>query len=71
MKIIYVRLLDEGTTVYRPVPATFIKNETYRLGLPKDHYSTDENWEFPTGGIVRVEKKILNGIEELVAVSLD
>jgi hypothetical protein len=32
MTLVYVRLLDEGTTVYRPVTATQEADGTYVLG---------------------------------------
>ena len=53
---IYVRLLDEGTDVWRPVQAEPVGNKSYRiLSAPPD--SEDERWEFCSGDVVRCEKK--------------
>nr|WP_294795503.1 hypothetical protein [uncultured Mucilaginibacter sp.] len=50
--IIYVRLLDEGTEVYRPVDALHIGDMRYQI-LGHDIYDlNDEKWEFPPGSCV-------------------
>ena len=51
--IVYVRLLDEGTDVWRPVDAQRIGATTYRLSdTPTPE---DEVWSFQPGDIVVVE----------------
>jgi len=65
---IYVYLLDEGTDVWRPVESERVSDGLYRLiGEPPND---TENWEFPTGSIVRVENRELSGGMALVAVAL-
>ena len=64
---IYVRLLDEGTDVWRPVDAMRVSDGLYRLvGTHVDA----EKWEFPSGNIVRVEKRKLSSGSEVVAAEL-
>ena len=68
-KIIYVQLLGEGTTVYRPVPAVEIDENVYLLKGEEIFDPDDEEWEFLPGTKVRVEQKDLEGEKVLVAVS--
>jgi hypothetical protein len=69
---VYVRLLDEGTDVWRPVAATALADGKYILSdaLPMP---ADEHWEFPPGSHVAAEEKTFEGKTqvELVAVRLD
>ena len=65
---IYVALLDEGTSVWRPVPARKVGEATYEILRPADYDADDETWEFPPGSTVICEKKKLNGGEVLAAV---
>jgi len=66
-KLVYVRLLDEGTDVYRPVSALLISEDEYLL-LGEDIYDPeDEHWEFPPGARVRVNRKNVSG--ELILVA--
>ena len=67
MENIYVRLLDEGTVVYRPVPATKISYNLYKLEGSKI-YDPDENWEFTPNTLVLVEEINLQGEDVLIAV---
>jgi hypothetical protein len=67
--VIYVRLLDEGTTVYRPASAFAEGQGAFRLVATEGYDSEDEHWEFPPGAIVRGELRVLNGSEVLVAVA--
>ncbi len=66
---IFVRLLGEGTTVYRPTSAARVGPDSVRLGMPKDYDPEDEDWEFKPGSIVRTERRVLHGREVQVAVS--
>ena len=68
-QIIYISLLDEGTSVYRPVMAEKISKDIYKI--KSDFYdSKDEDWEFLPGSLVCVELKELSGQEVLVATKL-
>jgi hypothetical protein len=66
---VYVRLLGEGTTVFRPSPAEFLAPDKVRLVAPPDYDPEDEDWEFKPGSVVRVEQRQLEGSEALVAVA--
>jgi hypothetical protein len=59
--IVYIKLLDEGTIVYRPVPAFRIDSNIYQINGNEFYNPDDENWEFIPGTIVNVEPKILSG----------
>ncbi len=66
---VFVRLLDEGTDVWRPVPARRLSETTYRLSdapIPED-----EVWSFQPGDIVVAEHRMKNGTpsHELVAIA--
>jgi len=64
---IYVRLLDEGVDVWRPVRARDLGNGRFRIDpsvVPDD----SETWEFPPGGVVVAEMKELSDGVFLVAV---
>ena len=54
MVAIYMPLLDEGVETWRPVDATPLSGDTYRVdsALPDD-----EEWAFPPGAIVRCEQR--------------
>jgi hypothetical protein len=65
---VYVKLLDEGTDVWRPVPAEDLGQRRYRL-LPTDTYDPeDEAWEFPPGTVATCEARQLSDGVYLVAV---
>ncbi len=67
MVTIYMPLLDEGTDVWRPVDATALKRDVYKVGGQMDK---DEIWAFMPGTIVRCESKVLNnGEAKLIAVA--
>ncbi len=67
-EIIYVRLLDEGVDVFRPVPAERIGEFVYKLNGYDFHDPDDEIWEFLPGTTVVIEERILSGERSLVAV---
>ena len=69
-KRVYVKLVGEGTVVYRPASATAESADAWRLTAPDDYEPEDERWEFPPGSLVRVEPRTLEGTEVLVVVSL-
>ena len=67
-KIIYIQLLDEGTVVYRPVPAIEVAKGIFEI-MGSDIYNPeDETWEFPPSTQVLVEEKSLGGENVLVAI---
>ena len=62
---IYVELLDEGTTVWRPVEAVHINGDRYRILTEP---IVEETWAFQTGEIVRCRlKRFSDGAEGLAA----
>ena len=68
--VVYVRLLDEGTDVWRPVPATALSDGTFRLLEPNGYDPNAEKWEFPPLTKVRcVTRKFTGSGEGLVAVA--
>ncbi len=48
--VIYVKLIDEGTLVYRPVQALKIENDLFKI---IQEQFEDEIWEFKYNDIVR------------------
>lgn len=64
---IYVRLLGEGTIVWRPTKGARLFGNVYEV-LPTDQYDEhDEQWEFPPGSIVECEIELRGGNEVLIA----
>lgn len=70
MMTVYIKLLGEGTLVFRPVQAKRIDENTVKLLPVADYGSCDEEWEFPPGSIVRCESRAMDGENTLVAVEL-
>lgn len=66
--IIYIKLLGEGTEVYRPVSAIKVNENTYEVCKLKNYDTEDEVWEFPPGTYVIVEERILDGEKVFVAI---
>jgi hypothetical protein len=56
---IYMQLMDEGTTVYRPVEAEKITSDSYLILESNEYDNEDETWEFPPGSIVLVKFMLL------------
>jgi hypothetical protein len=72
-KTIYIRLLNEGTDVWRPTLGEKIEDNVYKI-LPKDDYDPElEEWEFIPGTIVKCElqKKFDRGEPEEVLVAVE
>jgi len=68
--VVYVRLLDEGTDVWRPVGATALPDGTFRLLEPDGYDPNAETWEFPPlTKVCCVTRKFADGGEGLVAVA--
>jgi hypothetical protein len=69
--VVYVRLLDEGTDVWRPVRAIPLANGIFEIGEPEDYDPETETWEFPPHTKVTcARKKFAEGDEGLVAVAV-
>jgi hypothetical protein len=65
---VHVLLLDEGTQVWRPVPAVRLAEGVYRLAGVR---TADEQWEFEPGSVVRcVHCRFNDGTEGWSAVAL-
>jgi hypothetical protein len=66
---IYVELLDEGVTVYRPVEATLDSDGSFRL---PPSAPADEHWRFEPGSRVICKAKKFEGDREprLIAARL-
>ena len=65
---VFVRLLDEGVEVWRPVAAVRVADGIYRLTGARPE---DERWEFESGAVVRcVPKELGDRSDGLVAVAL-
>ncbi len=65
---IYVALLDEGTDVWRPVPAWKVGSDRYVLLRPDDYDPQLEQWEFPPGSVVAAEPRTTPTGEIIAAV---
>jgi hypothetical protein len=65
---IYIQLLNEGTEVYRPVPASKIKDNLYKVEGFEIYDPEDEIWEFTPSTYVLVEQRNLDGKKVLVAI---
>ena len=65
---IYVQLLDEGTKVYRPVPAMEVAKSIYKIKGSEIYDPENEIWEFTPNTFVRVEEQNLEGEKVLVAI---
>lgn len=64
---IYVALLDEGTEVWRPVQAVRRADDTYHITSKNDDPEL-EQWEFPSGSVVRCGTRRLSDGDRLVGI---
>jgi hypothetical protein len=69
IETIYVRLLNEGTSVLRPTKGEHLGGMTYRLLPTEDYDNDDEQWEFPPGTVVKCIFEIHDGARIVVANS--
>jgi hypothetical protein len=68
--IVFVRLLEEGTDVWRPVGATALPDGTFELRETDEYDPEAERWEFPPHARVRCAvKRFADGGTGLVAVA--
>lgn len=68
VETIFVRLLDEGTDVMRPVFALPLSGQVYQLLEMDDYDPADETWEFLPRSRVRCEERESGAETFLVAV---
>ncbi len=54
---IHVCLLDEGTDCWRPVEATPLGDNRFKI-ISENNDPEDEQWQFATGDIVRCEEQV-------------
>lgn len=65
---VFVRMLDEGTDVWRPVQAFRLGETTYRIA--DEPIPEDEAWVFQPGDVVVVERRQGGAAEDsLIAVA--
>jgi hypothetical protein len=67
-RIIYIQLLNEGSVAYRPVSSLEIEKNIFRVDGSEIYNPEDEEWEFPPGTYVIVEKQIRGGEKVLIAI---
>lgn len=65
IETVYVRLLDEGVEVWRPVPAVALGAGAFQLS---EDSAPEEVWEFPPGSSVLASPQKLSEGVRLVAV---
>ncbi len=68
-EIVYIRLLNEGVLVYRPVPAMRVTSDVYVVGGADIYDPEDETWEFPPGAHVVVQKRAIESGGEAVLIA--
>ncbi len=68
---VFVRLLGEGTHVFRPAKAVLMRPQVAQLLSTDEYDPEDEEWEFKPDSVVRFELRILDGTDENVATELD
>jgi len=71
MSTIYIRLLGEGTDVFRPTQAEELTAGRFKLLPTPDYDPDDERWEFIPGSIVRGVNRTMEGKAVMVAASMN
>lgn len=71
-ELLYIRLMGEGTDVFRPVLAKRFENrpDVYQILMSNSYDTVDELWEFFPGNLVRVKARVLGGKWVFVATAL-
>ena len=64
-RIVFVPLLDEGTTIWRPVEAENVAPDIFRL---LGNVPDGERWQFQPGENVRCELRLIQDGPALIAV---
>ena len=67
VRIVYIPLLNEGTSVVRPAQAIRLRENVYQVLPTSDYDPDDEEWEFPPGTSVECEPETRSGQDVLVA----
>lgn len=67
---VFVRLLEEGTEVFRPTMAILVDGDRHKLLPSEDYDPNTETWEFPPGSVVECVRRNLSIGEVLVAIRL-
>jgi hypothetical protein len=67
VRIVYIPLLNEGTSVVRPTQAIRLRENVYQVLPTADYDPDDEEWEFPPGTAVECELETRSGQDVLVA----
>jgi hypothetical protein len=57
---IYVKLLNEVVDVWRPVDASWWREDVYQI-LSENHCPEGEAWEFSLGDLVRCRQRTFSG----------
>jgi hypothetical protein len=65
---VFVRLLDEGRTVFRPTRAISLGDGIYCLLPTSDYDAAIETWEFFPGSLVSIEERIGPDGRHLLAI---
>lgn len=66
---VYVRLMDDGTDVWRPVNAKRLPDGTFELAMPEGYDPENETWEFLPHARVRcASRQFSDGEIALVAI---
>lgn len=65
--VVYVELLDEGTTCIRPTRGIPSGKGAYRLLATPGYDPRDERWVFPPGTMVQCKHETWEGQDVLVA----
>ena len=68
MKKIYIQLLDEGTTTFRPTQGFPLGGNIFRVLPTPDYNPENETWEFIPGSLVRCVRKQSDNGAILLAV---
>lgn len=68
--IIYIKLKNEGTEVYRPISAVKLSENCYKISEDLLPEMIDEEWDFSPNDIVNVKNILLENQNILVADSL-
>jgi hypothetical protein len=67
---IYIPLLDEGTTVFRPTQGQRVGDDQYLVLATPNYDEADEHWQFPPGSKVRCTLEKRDGKNVLIARAL-
>jgi hypothetical protein len=59
--VLYIKLLEEGTDVYRITKGIKVKNLTFKVLSTNKYDPSDEIWEFPPGKVVKCRETFRDG----------